>query len=253
MSISDDALHNRAAWDAESDAYQARHRSQLDGKPLAWGLWGLPDSELGVLGDVSDRDVLELGCGAAQWSVFLAQRGARVVGLDNSARQLEHAARFAASEGVEVPLIHASAESVPLPDKSFDVVFCDHGAMSFTNPEACLAEVMRLLRPGGRFVFNMVSPLLCVCWNPETDALDDRLHENSFELGRARDSEDEMVIWQLGYGDWIRLFRRHGLVVEDLVELRPPADAETTYEGVASLEWARRWPAENIWVLSKPA
>ena len=42
---------------------------------------------------------------------------------------------------------------MPLADSSFDLVFCDHGAMSFCDPAVTLPEVARLLRPGGRFVF----------------------------------------------------------------------------------------------------
>ncbi|HTD37568.1 MAG TPA: class I SAM-dependent methyltransferase, partial [Candidatus Limnocylindrales bacterium] len=97
-------------------------------------MWSIPESELNVLGDVRGKDVLELGCGAAQWSIALAGLGARCVGLDNSARQLEHARRAMAAAGVDFPLVHASVENVPLPDASFDVVFCDHGAMTFADP-----------------------------------------------------------------------------------------------------------------------
>ena len=61
---------------------------------MAWGVWQIPEAELHVLGDVDGRDILELGCGAAQWSIALAQAGARPVGLDLSDRQLEHARRL---------------------------------------------------------------------------------------------------------------------------------------------------------------
>jgi len=120
-------------------------------------VWSIPESQLNVLGDVRDKDVLELGCGAAQWSIALAGLGARCVGLDNSARQLEHARRGMAAAGVDFPLVHASAETAPLPDASFDVVFCDHGAMTFADPERTVPEAARLLRPGGLFAFNAES------------------------------------------------------------------------------------------------
>ena len=57
--------------------------------------------------------------------------------------------------------------------------------------------------------------------------------------------------YQLPYGDWIRLFRANGLVVEDLIELRPPEDADTTYVDYAPLEWARAFPGEHIWKVRK--
>ncbi|TMC92230.1 MAG: class I SAM-dependent methyltransferase, partial [Chloroflexi bacterium] len=78
--------------------------------------------------------MLELGCGAARWSIALAKLGARPVGLDLSSQQLQHARRLMQEAGVEFPLIEASAEEVPLPDTSFDIVFCDWGAMTFCDP-----------------------------------------------------------------------------------------------------------------------
>jgi SAM-dependent methyltransferase len=88
---SDRALVNRAYWDRTSDEYQDRHREFIGRPEPRWGVWQIPEVELQVLGDVEGKDVLELGCGAAQWSILLAKQGARPVGLDNSERQLEHA------------------------------------------------------------------------------------------------------------------------------------------------------------------
>jgi SAM-dependent methyltransferase len=130
------AQRNRATWNADADDYQARHEiaQRLAAGGPGWGSWNLPESELHVLGEVAGRDVLELGCGAAQWSIALARAGARVVGLDLSERQLRYARRLAADMGVEVPLLHADAEAVPLAAAGFDVVFCDHGgAMNFAD------------------------------------------------------------------------------------------------------------------------
>src|SRR6478735_999543 len=122
-------VRNRESWDAYSDEYQDRHGEQLAASGgLAWGTYQIPEATLRVLDDVVGKDVLELGCGAAQWSIALARLGARPVGLDLSDRQLEHARRLMAEAGVEFPLVSASAEAVPLPDASFDIVFCDHGA-----------------------------------------------------------------------------------------------------------------------------
>jgi hypothetical protein len=55
----------------------------------------------------------------------------------------------------------------------------------------------------------------------------------------------------LTYGDWIRLFRANRLLVEDLIELRPPEGADTTYDDYAPLDWARAFPGEHIWRLRK--
>ena len=106
---------NRAAWNADADDYQARHGQQLAGDAKAWGTWSRPESELGVLGEVAGRDVLELGCGAAQGSIDLARAGARPVGLDLSEGQLGHARRLILEAGVDVPLVQAAPRPSPWP------------------------------------------------------------------------------------------------------------------------------------------
>ena len=247
MTLSEQAAKNRAFWDNWSDEYQTQHAEQLNKRELAWGVWALSERELGVLGDVAGKDILELGCGAAQWSIFLAKLGARPVGLDNSSRQLEHARELMAEHGVAFPLVHASAETVPLPDRSFDIVFCDHGAMSWADPYRTVPEAARLLRPGGLLAFNMSCIIWEMCWDPATDNVDEHLRHPYFDVRRWED--DKSVNFNLPYGEWIRLFRKQGFTVEALIELRPPANAKTTYGW--NLEWARRWPAENIWKVRK--
>jgi SAM-dependent methyltransferase len=240
---------NRPFWDAESDAYQRAHGESLARRPLAWGVWRIAESALGVLGDVSGRRVLELGCGAAQWTCGLLQAGAHTVGLDASARQLEHARAYAARLGLRPPLVHGSAEQVPFRDGTFDIVFCDHGAMTFAAPEASVPEAARVLRPGGLLAFCISTPLRDICADPVTFAVTDRLAADYFSLGPLDDGHS--VSAQLPYGAWIRLFRRHNLYVDDLIELQAPAGAVTTYADYVPAEWASRWPAEHIWKLRK--
>jgi SAM-dependent methyltransferase len=201
-----------------------------------------------VLGDVSGKDVLELGCGAAQWSIALAGLGARPVGLDLSRRQLEHARKAMGEAGAEFPLVEASAENVPLDDESFDVVFCDHGAFNFADPARLVPECARLLRPGGLLAFSMLTPLFDVFWDNDRETVGDEPLNNYFEHRGFED--DEGVDFQLPYGEWIRLFRANGFVVDDLIELRPSPDAESSYDTV-KLEWASRLPAEHIWKARK--
>jgi SAM-dependent methyltransferase len=243
------ALKNSEHWDRQSDDYEARHSEQLAGHPMAWGCWSIPESQLHVLGDVEEKDVLEFGCGAARWSIALAQLGARVVGLDVSTRQLEHARQNMRDAGVQFPLVRASAETVPLPDASFDIVFCDHGAMTFCDPLLTVPEASRLLRRDGLLAFCAGTPIRNVCWNESEDRVDDRLHANYFDQRRFEDAAS--VDFSLPYGEWIALFRQNGFVIEDLIELRPPEDARTTYTDYVSIEWARAWPAEQIWRVRK--
>jgi SAM-dependent methyltransferase len=237
---------NRKTWDFMAAGYQAKHGERLTETARAWGVWRIPEAELGALGEVAGRDVLELGCGAAQWSIALAEEGARAVGLDVSAEQLRHA-REATST---LPLVQGNAEELPFGEGRFDLVFCDHGAMGFADPVRTVPEVARVLRPGGRFAFVIASPFLFMCWNPKTERVDTRLHAPWF--GMRSDEDEQTIQFQLPYGEWVRLFRAAGLEVERLIHLRPPEDATTTYDDYVSLRWARSWPAEDLWVVSKP-
>jgi len=251
--LSEHARANRTYWNEESDAYQERNGPMLKASSgLGWGVWQIPEAQLQVLGNVRDKDVLELGCGAAQWSIALSQLGARPVGLDISEQQLAHARRLMEEAGVDFPLLHASAEEVPLPDASFDIIFCDWGATSFCDPYLYMREVERLLRPAGIFAFSGSTPFCELCWKPPMEIQGDRLLRDYFDLHRI-DWEDGTAEFMLTYGDWVRLFRRHSFEVEDLIELRPAADAVSTYVTDEEREWCRRWPREQIWKVRKKA
>jgi SAM-dependent methyltransferase len=248
--LSPHARRNRDSWNEDADAYQRRNGPLLEASGgMAWGVWQIPEAELRVLGDVRDREILELGCGAAQWSIALAQAGARPVGLDLSERQLDHARTLMAAAAVDFPLVHASAERVPLPDASFDIVFCDHGAMTFADPYRTVPEAARLLRPGGLFAFSHGSPILAIAWAADAERAGERLIADYF--GMHQFDYADSIDFNLPYGEWIRLFRANAFTVEDLIEPRPGPDATSTYRDDLEREWARRWPAECIWRLRR--
>ena len=139
---------------------------------------------------------------------------------------------------------------MPLPDASFDIVFCDHGAMTFADPYRTVPEASRLLRPGGLFAFNHGSTIETVCWPiGRRAARRDRLVFDYFGMHALED--DGGVTFNLPYGEWIRLFRANGFIVEDLIEPRPPEGATSSYRDAEAFAWSRRWPAESIWRLRK--
>jgi SAM-dependent methyltransferase len=240
---------NRTGWNQSSDDYQARHGGGLGDDPMAWGVWRLPEKAVDAIGPVVGKRILELGCGAAQWSAALAQGGAKPIGLDLSERQLAFARRHVSRRQVRVPLVQASAVCLPFRSCVFDVVFCDHGAMTFCPPDEAVEEASRVLKLDGLLVFCMSTPIRDICLSPGCNAVADRLHSDYFGLSVSVD--DGLATYQLPYGDWIRLFRRCGFVVEDLIELQAPQEATTSYADYVPLEWARRWPAEHIWKVRK--
>jgi ubiquinone/menaquinone biosynthesis C-methylase UbiE len=251
--LTDHARANRASWDAWAEEYQRENDAFIRHDDLRWGMWQRPESELRVLDDLVGRDVLELGCGAGQFGVVLARAGARLVGIDNSAKQLEYARATFADAGLDVELVHGSAESLPFDDASFDAIVADHGANRFADPYLWVPEGARVLRPGGQLAFCGGTPFEVVCLDEPTDSWDTRLHRAWFGLHRHQLGDDSGIEFELPYGDWIALFREQGLVVEALLETRPPEGAESTYRNEAETAWARRWPMEQLWKLRREA
>jgi ubiquinone/menaquinone biosynthesis C-methylase UbiE len=245
---------NREHWESQSAAYQSANATQLNRwDRLAWGVWDTPEDDIAALGDVRGVDALEFGCGASQFGIKVAMRGARVRGLDFSLAQLRQGLEHMRETGVSIPLVQADGERIPFRDGSFDLVFCDHGVMGFADPRRTVPEVARVLRPGGALVFNGTTPWMWVAWGDEGLPATREMRSEYFGIERVESTDPEWKTteFQLTYGDWIRLFRANGLVVEDLIELQPGAEAETTYDDYAPLAWARAFPSEHIWKVRK--
>jgi SAM-dependent methyltransferase len=246
--VSETAL-NRELWTAINAAHteQAAERAWA-AERITWGLFGVAEDDLGVLGDVSNLDVVELGCGTAYVSAWLARRGARPIGVDLTAAQLETARRCQQRFGLHFPLVEADATDVPLPGCSADLVVSEYGASVWCDPAGWLPEAARLLRPGGRLVFLTNSVLATLTVPDDEGYAGDRLLRPQRGLYR--------VHWPTGgveyhpsHADWVRLLRATGFVVEALHELYAPDDAVTpAYYEIATAEWARRWPVEDLWV-----
>ncbi len=239
---------NRALWDDWARKYVASGESHWAQAAPTWGIWGVPEAQVGLLPeDLEGKDAIELGCGTAYVSAWLARRGARVVGIDNSEAQLATARRLQVQHGLEFPLLHGNAEAVPYPDASFDFAISEYGACLWADPRRWVPEAARLLRSGGRLVFLVNSLLMRLCMPPEEGvAATDRLLHSAFGLYRVEWRGDPGVQFHLSHGDWIRLLRGSGFEIDDLVEVRPAEDATTRYPFV-TLEWARQWPCEEVW------
>jgi SAM-dependent methyltransferase len=244
------AARNREHWDGLAEGYvSAGERSWAE--EASWGLWSIPESELHLIDDVEGLDAIELGCGTAYVSAWLARRGARPVGIDNSPKQLETAERLQRAHGIEFPLLMGNAEHVPYPDASFDLAISEYGACLWADPYVWVAEAARLLRPGGRLVFLTNGYLLMLCApDAEEDPATDRLLRPTFGMHRFEWPDDPSVEFHLAHGDWIRVLRANGFDVEDLIELQAPPDA-TSNASFVDPEWARRWPSEEVWVARK--
>jgi SAM-dependent methyltransferase len=243
-----DIARNRALWTVVNSQFTDEDADRAwAAKEITWGLFAVPERDLGVLGDVAGLDVLELGCGTAYLSGLLARQGARPVGVDLTPAQLATAGRCQQRFGLVFPLLEANAEDVPLPDTSFDLVVSEYGASVWCDPERWVAEAARLLRPGGRLVFLTNSVLATLCVPEQAGFAEERLARPQRGLHRVQ--------WPGGgtefhpsHGAWVRVLRANGFVVDALHELYAPADAATHgYYDIATAQWARQWPVEDLW------
>lgn len=245
---------NREAWDRYSPEYVEPGRRAWAGEPR-WGIWGVPDTELHLLpDDLTGQDTIELGCGTGYVSAWLARRGARPVGIDNSPKQLETARALQAEFGLEFPLHLGNAEHTPFADASFDLAISEYGAALWADPYAWIPEAARLLRPEGRLIFytNGLILRLCVEEDEANDPASTTLQRPLFGMHKVQWPTDTSVEFALPHGEWIALLRANGFEVERLVEVQAPADAvDGSQYSFVSADWARKWPSEEAWVARK--
>lgn len=220
---------SRAWWDAEAGVYHWEHGDFLgadtpDGE-FVWCPEGLHEGDWGFLGDVAGRDVVEIGCGSAPCSRWLAGRGAHPVAVDLSGGMLRvgaEAGRRSTGPAATVPLLQADAGRLPFADDSFDVAFSAFGAVPFVADSAgVMAEAARVLRPGGRFVFSVNHPMRWIFRDdPGPDGLvavfpyfDRSPYSEYDDEGRLSYVEHHRTV-----GDRIRELLGAGFVLSDLVE-----------------------------------
>jgi SAM-dependent methyltransferase len=252
VELPDYVLRNRANWDRWAGDYEADGRRNWGQDDPTWGIWGVPESDVGMLpSELQGLDAIELGCGTGYVSAWLARRGARPVGIDNSEAQLATARQLQQEFGLEFPLLHGNAEQVPFPDGSFDLAISEYGASIWCDPYRWIPEAARLLRPQGRLVFLVHGVLLAVCV-PEQEGVPatERLLRPYFGMHRFEWPDDDSVEFHLTHGAMIDLLRDSGFEVEGLTEIQPPEGSSTRYPFV-TLDWARRWPCEEVWKARK--
>jgi ubiquinone/menaquinone biosynthesis C-methylase UbiE len=235
-----DEAESRAAngpdWDRYADEYQATHGAFLGDAGFVWGPEGLTESEAGVLGDVTGRDVLEVGSGAGQCSRWVRTQGGRAFGLDLSHRQLQHSLRLDDETGVRVPSVLGTATALPFADESFDVVFCSFGALQFVSDiELAVAETARVLRPRGRFAFSVTHPTR---WMFPDDPTEAGLVASQSYWDRTPYVEVDDATGQVAYvehhrtlGDWVSLLAGAGFAITTLLEPEWPEGHDRLWGG----------------------
>jgi len=248
--LPDYAVVNRETWTKANAEYTDANAEKSWSREITWGVWSVPEDEIHALPDVGGKDVIELGCGTAYFSAYLARLGARVVGVDVTPAQLETARRMQKKFGLEFPLIEANAEDVPLPDASFDVVHSEYGASIWCDPYKWIPEAARLLRPGGHLVFLRNSTLAVLCATVEGPP-SETLQRPQLGLHKLEWSEpDPEIEFHLGHGDLIGLLRANAFEIEALIELFAPTGAPRAtmlVDGYFFDGWLAKRGAVTLW------
>ncbi|MBS2962667.1 class I SAM-dependent methyltransferase [Actinocrinis puniceicyclus] len=247
---------NRNWWDGAADWYQAEHGEFLGDDRFLWSPEGLYEDEAHLLGPVAGRRVLEVGCGAAQCSRWLAKQGADVVGFDLSWRQLEHARRIDdAAGGPALRLVQADATVMPFADGSFDIACSAFGAVPFVaDSAAVMREVARVLRPGGRWVFAVPHPFRwCLPDDGGEGGL--RVRDSYFDRRPYVEQDEQGVATYVEHhrtlGDRVRELTGAGLVLLDLVEPEYPPNMDERWGGGWSKLRGRLVPGTAIFAAEK--
>jgi ubiquinone/menaquinone biosynthesis C-methylase UbiE len=216
---------NRQWWDADADAYHAEHGALLGVADFVWCPENLREEDAALLGPVDDlagRRVLEVGCGAAMCSQWLAARGVRAVGIDLSTGMLRHARRGGAASRIDVPLVQADAQALPFSSAAFDAAFTAFGAVPFVaDSAAVMREVARVLRPGASWVFATTHPVRWIFPDdpgPAGLTAVNSYFDRSAYVEYAADGTESYVEHHRTLGDRIRELDAAGFRLIDLVE-----------------------------------
>ncbi|WP_456824572.1 class I SAM-dependent methyltransferase [Cellulomonas sp. P5_E12] len=233
----------RGWWDANAEEYLDEHGSFLGPADFCWCPEGVREKDARLLGDLTGARVLEVGAGAAQCARWLVGEGVDVVATDVSAGMLAAGVRYDAEVGRATPLVQADARVLPFADASFDVAFTAFGALPFVpDADRVHAEVARVLRPGGRWVFAVTHPVRWAFPDDPGEAgltatrsyFDRTPYAELGESGRVLYAEYHRTL-----GDHVAELVAAGFVLDSLVEPEWPAGHDRTWGGWGPVRGAR--------------
>lgn len=243
---------NRTAWDARAKEYAVSGARNWRLTEADWGIWGVPEADLQMFpANLAELNAVELGCGTAYISAWMARRGAQVTGIDLSPQQLQTARALQAEHQLSFELVQGNCEELPFEDNTFDFAISEYGAAIWCEPRRWLREAFRVVKPGGKLHFLGCSPWVQVCSPTNGDLpLVEQLVHSYFDQYRI-DWGAEGVEFNMPISEWFKVFREVGWQIVDYLEPRPRTSSPERVHYTTSA-WGHRYPAEQVWKLVKP-
>lgn len=236
-------------WNAHANEFSLQHPEHLnpDLHP-SWGLAHIPERELQLLPPSfgPGQLLIDIGCGRGHDAVGFAAMGYKVIGIDISEEQIHRALR-----NDNVHYLVGNAEQLPFPAGFAAFVVSDHGAFDHSRPERLVAEVARVLRPGGVLIICTYTALALSCFDSSTGRICNRLM-NPYPIDEIR-TDGNIVMPHLGISAWVRKLRAGGFDISRIEEPLTPPGRDLFFDQMVDADWAARWPVDLILVARKVA
>jgi len=222
----------RDAWDRLADGWAELVRTGTDHNRVHV----LDPATLAILGDVAGKRVLDAGCGEGRFARMLAQRGARVTAVDLSSRMIELARQEEQKNPLGIDYHVADIRELSLlPAAEFDIALAYVCLVDVEEYEAAIAQIARVVRPGGQFVFSITHPCFTMPgaeWEsrvPDSFRDADRLYRKVDNYFPARETPlrmwprapAEVVNYHRPLSEYAHALRDSGFLIRDLVEPTP--------------------------------
>lgn len=246
-------------WNATADYFQ----DEAD-VPLAihYGTGSPDESILNLIDqDLDGKEVLELGCGAAQGGIAFSKKGAKVTGIDISQEQLKFAEKLCEEHDVEIELHQGDITNLEMiEDESYDFIYSAYAFQWIENLQKVFAEASRVLNPGGTFLFSLPHPMFHYLDNQDLDEpteLDNHYLDSGVtdvENLEEDGEEVEMIIYRRTFQELVNGLIQKGFTIKQVEEPDPRKVKDLEKEGG---QWVNqkilsKMPATIIFKVEKP-
>ncbi len=144
-------------WEAQAKDFQKKFGAIVD---VNYGPGAPNERRLKLLGNIKGKEILEIGCGGGQCTVYFAKKGAKVTGVDLSEEQLKFAKKLADKHKVDIKFIQGSFQNLSkFKSNSKDIVFSAYALQYSPDLLEVFKQVKRILKKNGLFVFSFDHPI----------------------------------------------------------------------------------------------